>query len=164
MYRCTVYHVRNLASFARGVAKQEQGKFLKRRGFVSGKVHYSKKCATRTLSIHGTLANVFQMRLSCVFNLSNARNEGKSANLREWPCRAVYDAVAANPCRFSAVRCISSQDSGSYFSFKCVNFSCIHRAAVYNAPAFQGSIWLFSLEQPVTTCNYEWYQRWRVQN
>ena len=34
---CTVYHVRNLASFARGVAEQEQGKFLKRRGFVSGK-------------------------------------------------------------------------------------------------------------------------------
>ena len=38
MYRCTVYHVGSLASCARGVAKQEQGEFLKRRGFGSGKV------------------------------------------------------------------------------------------------------------------------------
>ena len=36
--RCTMDHVGNLASFAREVAKQEQGEFLNRCGLGSGKV------------------------------------------------------------------------------------------------------------------------------
>ena len=40
---CTVYHVGNLASSARRVAEQEQGEFLNRRSFVSGKVYILKK-------------------------------------------------------------------------------------------------------------------------
>ena len=38
MYHVPMYHVGNLASFARETAKRKQGEFLQRRGFGSGKV------------------------------------------------------------------------------------------------------------------------------
>ena len=57
---CTVYHVGNLASCARGVAEQEQGEFLKRRGFGSGKVlRWTLSCTIYRCTVYhvGNLAS-----------------------------------------------------------------------------------------------------------
>ena len=55
-----LHHVGNLASFARGVAKQEQGEFLKRRGFGSGKVlRWTLSCTMYRCTVYhvGSLAS-----------------------------------------------------------------------------------------------------------
>ena len=44
MYRCTMDHVGNLASFAREAAKREQGKFLNRRAFLCQERFLSVPC------------------------------------------------------------------------------------------------------------------------